>query len=74
MREEEEKEKERKQNCTYSPSLCQYRGENAPNLSKFGREGISSYFERVSGASKGTKVNMKESHIDNRQSEVNTEK
>jgi len=26
LRQDEEREKDRKENCTHSPSLCQYRG------------------------------------------------
>lgn len=37
LRQEEEKERKRKEDCTYAPSLCPYKGESNPQLSRFGR-------------------------------------
>ena len=41
--------KERNPNCTYTPVLTNYRGQQEANFSRFGRQGMVEYFERVAG-------------------------
>ncbi|MCB0367905.1 MAG: hypothetical protein KDD45_00335 [Bdellovibrionales bacterium] len=75
LREEEQKEREKKENCTYSPSLCPYKGDNAPNLSRFGKEGIANYFERVSGGRRvSSKSTLNNKNKENRLNGINIPK
>ena len=48
LRQQEKECKAKKDNCTYAPSLTNYRGQQDASFSRFGRQGMLQYFDRVS--------------------------
>jgi hypothetical protein len=48
MRKDEEEERLKNEECTYSPAIKVYRGEQDIQFSKFGKQGMVQYFERLS--------------------------
>lgn len=44
MRREEEEEKFKREECTHSPAIRMYRGEQDVQFSRFGKEGMVQYF------------------------------
>lgn len=48
LRQEEEHERIRNEDCTHRPAIRHYRGETEVRLSQFGKEGMLHFFERLS--------------------------
>lgn len=63
MRREEEEEKIRKEECTHTPSILQYKGKSNVYISNFGKEGIINYFERMAPAKRTSISNISKDNI-----------